>query len=146
MRFRWPKDTSFRRVVLDVEQVACSCCGQPLHMCAHRIHRIFTLQGPVELLCRLVHCSDPACPARGRTLSPAAELTHTLPRWLIGWDVCCWLGQRRLGRHWSVSQLQAELRASHHLPLSFDAILVYLGRYQTLLAARQQDPQQLAKA
>jgi hypothetical protein len=69
-----------------------------------------------------------------------------LPRWLIGWDVFCWMGHRRFARHWSVSQLQAELQESYHIPLSFDAIVVYLGRYQTMLAARQQDPQQMAKA
>jgi len=146
MRFRWPKDTPFHREVLDVEQDACPHCGQPLHICDHRIHRLFTLKGPVELVCRLAHCSDPDCPARGQTLSPATELTFTLPRWLIGWDVFCWMGHRRFARHWSVSQLQAELRESYHIPLSFDAILAYLGRYQTMLAARQQDPQQMAKA
>jgi hypothetical protein len=32
------------------------------------------------------------------------------------------------------------------IPLSFDAVLLYLGRYQTMLAARQQGPQQLARA
>jgi hypothetical protein len=146
MRFSWPKDTVFRREILDVEQDSCWRCGRPLHVCAHRRHRIFTLKGPVELLCRLAHCSDPDCPARGQTLSPAAELTFTLPRWLIGWDVFCWMGQRRFARHWSVSQLQAELRDTYRIPLRPDAILGYLGRYQAMLAARQQDPQQLAKA
>jgi hypothetical protein len=72
MRFRWPKDTVFHREVVDVEQGACHRCGQALHICDHRIHRIFTLKGPVELVCRLAHCSDPTCPARGQTLSPAA--------------------------------------------------------------------------
>jgi hypothetical protein len=146
MRFRWPKDTPFHREIVDVDQDACWHCGRRLHVCDHRIHRIFTLKGPVELVCRLAHCSDPGCPGRGQTLSPAAELTFTLPRWLIGWDVFCWMGHRRFARHWSVSQLQAELRESYRIPLSFDAILAYLGRYQTMLAARQQDPQQLAKA
>src|SRR5436190_1298368 len=146
MRFRWPKDTVFHREILDVEQDSCSRCGQPLHVCAHRRHRIFTLKGPVELLCRLAHCSDPDCPARGQTLSPAAELTFALPRWLIGWDVFCWMGQRRFARHWSVSQLQAELRDAYRIPLRPDAILGYLSRYQAMLAARQQDPQQMATA
>jgi hypothetical protein len=146
MRFSWPKDTVFHREILDVEQDSCSRCGQPLHVCARRKHRIFTLGGPVELLCRLAHCSDPDCPARGQTLSPAAELTFALPRWLIGWDVFCWMGQRRFARHWSVSQLQAELRDSCRIPLRTDAILGYLSRYQAMLAARQQDPEQMAKA
>ena len=71
MRFHWPKDTLFRREVLDVEQDACSLCGQALHICDHRFHRIFTLNGPVELICRLAHCSDPACPARDEGDLPA---------------------------------------------------------------------------
>ena len=103
MRFRWPKDTAFRRLVLDVEQSRCAPCGGALHVCDHRNHRIYTLQGPLELCCRLAHCSDPACPARVQTLSPPAELSFALPRWLIGWDVFCWMGQRRFARHWSVS-------------------------------------------
>src|SRR5436853_6988852 len=128
MRFHWPKETAFRRTVLDVEQQGCSRCGQPLYICAHRVHRIFTFTGPVELVCRLAHCSDPACPARAQTLSPPAELSFALSRWLIGWDVFCWMGQRRFARHWSVSQIQTELRDTYRVPLSFDAILAYLGR------------------
>ncbi len=146
MRFYWPEDTLFHRVVLDVEQVACASCGRRLYICAHRCHRIFTLRGPVELLCRLAHCSDPTCPARAHTLSPVAELALALPGWLIGWDVFCWLGHRRFARHWSVPQLQAELSESYHITLSADATALYLRRYQTMVAARQQDPKQLRKA
>jgi hypothetical protein len=146
MRFHWPKDTQFHCEILDVEEDACSACGRPLHICDHRFHRIFTLEGPVELVCRLAHCSDPGCPARGQTLSPPAELSFALPRWLIGWDVFCWMGHRRFARHWSVAQVQTELRDTYRIPLSFDAILAYLGRYQTMLAARQQDPQRMADA
>jgi hypothetical protein len=64
----------------------------------------------------------------------------------MGWDVFCWLGHRRFGRHWSVPQLRAELNDTHHIRLSDDAIERYLGRYQTMLAARQQDPAQLLDA
>lgn len=146
MRFRWPEDTVFERLVLDVEQESCAWCGRRLRICDHRFHRIFTLEHPLELCCRLVHCSDPACPSRPHTLSPPAELSLTLPGWLLGWDVFCWLGHRRFARHWSVSQLRAELADSYRIPLSADAISLYLRRYQTMLAARQQDPVQLAKA
>jgi hypothetical protein len=146
MRFRWPKDTPFQRLQLDVEQSSCTTCGRQLHICCHRRHRLFTLRGPLELLCRQAHCSDPACPARCRTLSPTAELRIALPRWLIGWDVLCWMGQRRFARHWSIPQIQAELHDSYHIPLSPDAIAVYLRRYQTMVAARQQDPVEFLKA
>jgi len=146
MRPPWPEDTAFQRLILDVESELCELCGRGLHVCDHRFHRIYTLQGPLELVCRLAHCSDCACPARSETLSPAAELSLTLPWWLIGWDVFCWLGQRRFARHWSIPQLQTELWEDYHIDLSSDTLRHYLRRYQNLLAARQQDPQQLAGA
>ena len=62
-----------------------------------------------------------------------------MPRWLIGWDVFCWLGHRRFARHWSVPQLRAELLDSYKIELSEDAIEDYLQRYQCMVAARQQD-------
>jgi|SRR5262245_19223173 len=146
MRFRWPEDTVFRRLVLDVEDDACGQCGRRLHICDHRFHRVYTLQGPLELCCRLAHCSDRACPARSRTHSPAAELALTLPGWLLGWDVFCWLGFRRFARHWSVPQLRDELRDSYQIRLSDDAVAVYLRRYQSMVAARHQDATRLAAA
>jgi hypothetical protein len=146
MRFRWPSDTAFTRRILAVEQESCSLCQRTLHVCDHRCHRIFTLQGPLEILCKLAHCPDHACPAHAQTLSPLAEAQLTLPWWLIGWDVFCWLGHRRFARHWSVPQLQAELRDTYHIPLSDDAITGYLRRYQTMVAARQQDAAVLADA
>src|SRR6266571_2476888 len=145
MRFRWPADTVFNRHILEVEQDSCSVCCHRLHVCDHRPHRIFTLQGPVELLCKLAHCPAASCPAHSQTLSPQAELLVTLPGWLLGWDVFCWLGHRRFARHWSVPQLRWELADSYRIPLSADAIEVYLRRYQTMLAARQQDGALLAR-
>ena len=146
MRPQWPDDTVFQRLVLDVESDRCELCGQVLHVCDHRFHRIHTLQGPVELVCRLAHCSDRACPQRGETLSPAAELSLTLPWWLVGWDVFCWMGQRRFARHWDVPQIQSELQEAYHIGLSQDTVANYLRRYQNLVAARQQDTQQMAAA
>jgi len=69
-----------------------------------------------------------------------------MPRWCLGWDVFCWLGHRRFARHWSVPQLRAELKDTHQIRLSDDAIEHYIHLYQTMLAARQQDPAQLAEA
>jgi hypothetical protein len=64
----------------------------------------------------------------------------------MGWDVFCWLGHRRCARHWSVPQLRAELKDTYKIQLSDDAIERDLGRYQTMLAARQQDPERLLVA
>jgi hypothetical protein len=72
-------------------------------------------------------------------------MTITMPRWIIGWDVFCWLGYRRFARHWSVPQLRAELMDSYRIPLSEDTIERYLQRYQQMVAARQQDPDVLRR-
>jgi len=146
MRFRWPEETVFHRLVLDVERDCCEKCGRDLHICDHRIRHIYTLEHPLELCCRLVHCSDPACPSRPRTLSPAAELSLALPSWLIGWDVFCWIGHRRFARHWSVPQIRNELTDAYSIRLSPDAITNYTHHYQNILAARQQDFTNLQRA
>jgi hypothetical protein len=67
-----------------------------------------------------------------------------MPRWCRGWEVLCWLGQRRFARHWSGPQLRAALQDGHQITLSDDAIAHYVGLDQTMLAARQQDPARLA--
>jgi hypothetical protein len=56
------------------------------------------------------------------------------------------MGQRRFARHWSVPQIEAELKEAYHIDLSRDTLIDYLRRYQNLVAARQQDPEQLAAA
>jgi hypothetical protein len=117
-----------------------------MHGCDHRYHALWTFEGPIQVVNRLVRCPDPACQSRGRTFSPEAELSISMPRWCIGWDVLCWLGHRRFARHWSVPQLRLELKDTHQIALSDDTIEHYIGLYQTMLAARQQDPDRLAEA
>jgi hypothetical protein len=45
-----------------------------------------------------------------------------------------------------VPQIQAELRDSYQVEISDDAIEEYLRRYQTMVAARHQDPTEMAQA
>lgn len=146
LRFTWPADTPFTQRLLTVEQQTCSHCARALHVCDHRRHRLFTLPGPLELVCKLARCPDPSCPGHAPTLSPQAEAQITLPWWTIGWDVFCWLGLRRFARHWSIPQLRAELRDTYRSALSEDALAGYLRRYQVMVAARHQDAAQLAAA
>jgi hypothetical protein len=49
MRFRWPEDTQFGHLVLDVEQRSCAHCGRDLHICDHRLRHIYTLEPAVRL-------------------------------------------------------------------------------------------------
>ena len=146
MPYRWPEDTEFTRIDLAVEEQWCRTCGGALTICDHRHHRVFTLNGPLHLVCKLAHCPTRACPAHPQTLSPAAETAVAMPWWVLGWDVGCWLGQRRFARHWSVGQIRAELVDTYQIRLSADAIETYIRRYQQMLAARRQASDQLATA
>jgi hypothetical protein len=141
----WPSGTPLVRWELDVLDRGCRACGRKMHVCDHRRHPIYTLQGPRLLVNRLVHCVDPDCAGHHRTVSPEAETAIALPRSIIGWDLFCWIGHRRFARHWSVPQIRAELLDSRQIGLSDDAIEDALRNYQRMLAARQQDPRVLAE-
>ena len=79
MPYRWPEDTGFTRIELAVEERWCRTCGGALTTCDHRHHRVFTLNGPLHLVCKLAHCPTRACPAHPQTLSPEAETAITMP-------------------------------------------------------------------
>jgi hypothetical protein len=145
MPYAWPADTDFALWELDVLDRDCPACGRRMYVCDHRYRRIHTLEGPVQLVCKLNHCPDPRCPGHARTKGPELEVTIALPKWAIGWDVLCWIGHRRCSRHWSVSQIQGELRDDYGISLSADSLARYIRHYQVMLAARQQDPEALRR-
>lgn len=146
MARRLPKEVTWTKVVLTSAAPWCGGCGRRMHVKKHRQRRVYTLAGPVCYVSRLLHCPHRACPNHRGTVSPDQEVTLAMPRWLIGWDVFCWLGHRRFARHWSVPQLRAELWDRYTIGLSEDAIEEYLQRYQCMVAARQQDFEGLKKA
>jgi hypothetical protein len=143
MARRLRTDVAWTEVVLEYDNPSCSACGCRMYVKRDRRRRVYTLEGPVCYVAKMMYCPDAACANHHRTFSPETERTLALPRWLIGWDVFCWLGHRRFARHWSVPQLRAELVDSYAIELSEDAIEDYLQRYQCMLAARQQDFQLL---
>src|SRR4051794_34156320 len=145
MSYRWPADTDFAHWELDVLDRDCPACGRMMHICDHRYRRLHTLDGPVQLICKLNHCPDPACPGHARTKSPELELSLALPRMAIGWDVLCWIGHRRCSRHMAVPLIRSELLDDYRIALSEDAIEKSIRRYQAMLAARQQDPEGLRR-
>src|SRR5215208_3312395 len=145
MAYHWPADTDFALWELDVLDRDCPACGRRMHICDHRYRRLHTLDGPVQLVCKLNHCPDRACPGHARTKGPELELTLALPRMAIGWDVLCWIGHRRCSRHMAVPLIRSELLDDYQIKLSEDAIEKSIRRYQAMLAARQQDPEALRR-
>jgi hypothetical protein len=145
MPYHWPADTDFALWELDVLDRDCPFCGRRMYICDHRDRRVHTLEGPVELVCKLNHCPDVACPGHAKTKSPELEITIALPKWAIGWDVLCWIGHRRCSRHWSIPQIHGELKDDYGIQLSDDSLARYIRHYQRMLAARQEDPETLRK-
>lgn len=145
MAYQWPEDTDFCLWELDVLDRNCPVCGRRMHICDHRYRRFHTLDGPVQLICKLNHCPDPACPGHARTKGPELEITLALPQMAIAWDVFCWIGHRRFSRHMAVPLIRSELLDDYQIRLSDDAIEGYIRRYQAMLAARQQDPESLQR-
>jgi hypothetical protein len=145
MAYRWPADTDFALWELDVLDRNCPVCGRMMHICDHRYRCFHTLDGPVQLICKLNHCPDPTCPGHAKTKSPELEMTIALPQVAIGWDVFCWIGHRRCSRHMAISLIQSELLDDYGIKLSEDAIDQYIRRYQAMLAARQQDGESLRR-
>jgi hypothetical protein len=145
MAYRWPADTNFALWELDVLDRNCPACGRMMHICDHRYRRVHTLDGPVQLVCKLNHCPDRACPGHARTKSPELEITLALPQMAIGWDVLCGIGHRRFSRHMAIPLIRSELLDDYGIRLSEDAIERYIRRYQVMLAARQQDDESLRR-
>src|SRR5882724_7077137 len=76
MAYRWPAETAFKRIDVDVEDRSCPVCERYMHVCDHRYHHLWTFEGPTQVVNRLVRCPDPSCASRGRPLSPEAAIVH----------------------------------------------------------------------
>ena len=139
MPYHWPADTDFAVWELDVLDRDCPVCGRMMYVCDHRRRYVHTLEGPVELVCKLNHCPDRGCAGHAKTKSPELEISIALPKWAIGWDVLCWIGHRRCSRHWSITQIRGELGDAYGIQLSEDSLARYIHHYQRMLAARQED-------
>lgn len=145
MPSKWPPEIQFEEVILKVEDNVCQTCKSQLIIRKNRIHRIYSLKGPLKLICKLYCCSNKQCRERKTLINPKSEIPITMPRWRIGWDLFLWMGFRRFKRHWSVPQIQNELSDYYHINLSTDLIIEYLRKYQVMVAAKYQDISVLKK-
>ncbi len=109
MPSKWPKHLIFKELVFDTNEKKCKQCGSNLIICSRREHPIYTLEGPLKLICKQSHCSNKECSSRSTLVNPESELTITMPRWRVDWNLFAWMGFRRFKRHWSVPQIQNEL-------------------------------------
>ena len=146
MPYQWPQDTQFKQLTLEGGDKNCTACGRTTTVCDHRHRHIFTLPGPMRMTMKRTHCPDTFCIKHSTTLSPEAELGIAVPYWAIEWDVFVWIGHRRYSRHWSAPQIRVELMDTYGFRISDDAIEQYIKRYEVMLAARQQDSEQLRHA
>lgn len=137
------EESAVRELTLDREDRVCPECGGRMHVRCRRPRSILTLEGPLQLSVGLVQCGDERC-EHMKLYGPEQESGYAMPRWGIGWDVFCWIGQRRFSRHWSIPQIRNELRDTYDLRLSDDAIEDHIASYQNMVAARHQDLQALA--
>ena len=134
-----------REVILARKDRGCPACGAKMQIRCERRRNIHTLDGPVRLIVKLLHCPNEDCDTV-KMFAPDDEAEYVMPRWGIGWDVFCWMGQRRFSRHWSVPQIRHELADSYEIPLSDDAIEDHLASYQNMVAARHQDLTEMERA
>ena len=79
MAYHWPADTVFRELTLEVDDRTCWQCQHLRTVCCHRQRRFFTCAGPVQLVCKLRHCSNPACSEHQSTVSPEEETARRSP-------------------------------------------------------------------
>jgi hypothetical protein len=87
MAYHWPAATVFRDLTLEVDERTSWQCHHLHTVCCHRQRRFFTCDGPVQLLRKLCHCSNPDCPGHQTTISPEAETALVMPYWVLAWDV-----------------------------------------------------------
>src|SRR4030095_9488936 len=76
MAYRWPAGTAFKRIDMDVADRACPVCACSMHVCDHRSHHLWTLEGadaggqpPGALSGALVRAS-------GAHLQPRSRMVH----------------------------------------------------------------------
>ena len=140
MPHRWPSEPELVRWELNVVDRAFSVCGRRMHVCDHRCHPIDTLEGPRLLINRLParrDCPDVLCAGHRHTVSPEAEVPARRDCRIRSSGGICFAGwaivSRRVGiaRHWSVPQIRAELRDTHQIGLSEDAIEDAVRDYQS---------------
>lgn len=141
----WPENVSFRKVELtpEAEDRICGHCEGFTHVSDHRTRRLKTLGDPLLLVSKVTCCPDRGCAGHAEKRSSRAEMWLAPPCWTVTWELFAWMGHRRFARHWSVPQIRAELKDTHRVEISDDAIEDYTAKYEVMVAARESDIERL---
>jgi len=70
MPSKWSVDIEFKEVILKVEEKRCNVCGSKLVIRKDRIHHIYSLEGPLKLVCKVACCTNQPCPKQEAMLNP----------------------------------------------------------------------------
>jgi len=87
--------------------------------------------------------ADEDCAGYGKRQTTSEEMQLAPPCWTVDWELFAWMGHRRFARHWSVPQIRAELKDTHRVEISDDAIEDYTAKYEAMVAARESDIERL---
>ena len=97
------EESAVRDLTLDREDRACPECGRRMHVRCRWSRSVLTLLAPLRLSVGFVQCCDEWCEYM-KLYGPEQESGYAMPSWGIGWDIFCWIGQRRFSRNWSVGR------------------------------------------
>lgn len=144
-RHPWPKESSFRSVTLPVLDPDCLYCDRPTGVHDYKRRRLYTLEGPLQVVSQMNLCEDEGCAGHHELMTAEEEMLIAPPLWILAWDAFAHIGQRRFVKHMSVPEIGEKLYEFFGIKISDDCIEDYIGRYQAMVAARQRDPVVLRK-
>lgn len=141
----WPDVLEMEKRTLTVLHSCCDFCGGPMEVRDYKTRRLYTLEEPIVLRSQAQVCKDETCKGHHKVKFAEDEIQFAPSNWSLAWDVFAHLGQARFARHLSVPEIRDELIEHYSITLSEDCIEDYIGRYQSIVAARQRDPDRLRR-
>lgn len=121
----------------------CGHCSRYTYVYTRKERYLKSLGDPLVVVKLFTRCPDKRCPGHKETARPEQEMFISPPCWTVTWELFAWMGQRRLARHWSVPQIQAELYDTYGVEVSPDLIEDYTAKYEVMVAARESDIERL---
>lgn len=147
MRGRPERDyTGYQPIKLEPDVTQCRSCGQRLHFAYRSDRHVAFLNQRQEILYDAKRCVNPACAGPHNRYVPEGAHVGMLKKYEFGLDVIAFIGQERLKKHATFSDLGERLRKEYGVFISNrrvqDLFDVYMALISTDIA---EDPERLAK-